>query len=79
MNRLAMEVAAASKVLENELPSRYVKPTHSNVLIDTAKRLQRLQTRAGKLRRDLKATTAEIRLAKRGLRALAQQMSRGEA
>jgi hypothetical protein len=68
----------ASKVLENKLPAAFVKPTYGNALIDTAKRLQRLQTKAGKLRRDLKATVTAIRVAKRELKALVQQIGRGE-
>jgi hypothetical protein len=78
MSRLSIEVAAASKVLENHLPAAFVKPTYGNALIDTAKRLQRLQTKAGKLRRDLRAAEAAIRAAKRELKALALQIGRGE-
>jgi hypothetical protein len=76
-HRLAADVAAASHP-SNELPARFVKPTHSNMLIDVAKRLQRLQTRGAKLRKDLKRNDADIRLAKRDLRALTQQISKGE-
>lgn len=68
---LAMEVAQADTVLRNELPSIYRKPTRSNFLIETAKQLQRLQTKASKLRRALKVTEAEIRLRKHELRAVA--------
>src|SRR5438128_2287811 len=68
---LAREVAQADTVLTNHLPAIYVKPTRSNFLIDTAKKLQRLQTKASKLRRELKVTEAEIRMRKHELRAVA--------
>jgi Skp family chaperone for outer membrane proteins len=73
---LAADVAAAATT--NELPARYTKPTHANLLIDVAKRLQRLQTRAARLRKELKRTDQEIKHARRELGALAQQLKRGE-
>jgi F0F1-type ATP synthase epsilon subunit len=77
-HRIAAEVAEASRALANDLPVRHVKPTHANVLIDTAKRLQRLQSRAAKLRKALATTTRDIRHAKKELKALAQAIGRGE-
>lgn len=78
MNRIAAEVAEAS-VLTTELAATaiYKKPTHANVLVDVAKRLQRLQSRAARQRRDLKATLADIRIARRELKALAAQIGKG--
>jgi hypothetical protein len=58
--------------------SRFCSAVRKLAFSMAAKRLQRLQTRAGKLRRALKATTAENRRAKRELKALAQQIGRGE-
>jgi septal ring factor EnvC (AmiA/AmiB activator) len=72
------EVAEASIALANELPVRHANASRSNMLIDTAKRLQRLQTRRAKLRKELKTIDADIRHAKRELRALAQVIGRGE-
>ena len=73
------EVAEASIVLANDLPARSVKhATRSNMLIDTAKRLQRLQTRRARVRKELKTIDHDIRHAKRELRALAQAIGRGE-
>jgi ribosomal protein L7Ae-like RNA K-turn-binding protein len=78
MKRMAREIAEAHMAVTNELPARFVKPTRSNMLIDVAKKLQRLQTRAAKLRKYLKATTTEIRHQKRTLKALAHEIGRGE-
>lgn len=78
MKKLAREVGEAARVLEHELPARHVKPTRSNLLIETAKRLQRLQTRAAKLRKELKAALHDIRAAKRDLKALAREIGRGD-
>jgi septal ring factor EnvC (AmiA/AmiB activator) len=47
------------------------------MLIDIAKRLQRLQTRGAKLRKELKRNDTDIRHVKRELRALSQQLTRG--
>jgi hypothetical protein len=73
------EVAEASIVLANDLPARQPNGhSRSDLLIDTAKRLQRLQTRRARLRKELKTTDADIRHAKKTLRALAQAIGRGE-
>lgn len=78
-SRLSQEVAAASRVLTSELGTPiYQKPTRSNLLIDTAKRLQRLQTKASKLKKDLKRTVGEVKAAKRLLKSLAQEIGKGE-
>jgi hypothetical protein len=76
MSRLSREVAEASRVLENELPSaRFVKPSTGNALVDSAKRVQRLSTKAAKLRRELKTVEADIRTEKRHLKALCQEVA----
>jgi hypothetical protein len=76
-SRLAHEVAEASRALVSELPVViYRKPTHANVLVDIAKKLQRLQTKAKRQRRELAATLAEIKIAKRELRAVAQAIGK---
>jgi hypothetical protein len=73
------EVAEAALVLANELPARTVKhETRSNMLIDTAKRLQRMQSRRARVRKELKALDHDIRYAKRELRALVAVIGRGE-
>lgn len=78
MTRLAQEVANVSKVLDNELPARFVKTGHADVLVQTAKRLERLQARRRKLRRELKNVDSDIRLEKRTLRALIQSIGKGD-
>ena len=67
----------AALVLSNELPSHFVKPTHSNVLVDIAKRLQRLQTKRAKLKRELKKIDADIKHSKKELRAVSADIGRG--
>lgn len=64
-------------VLDTELPCASLKPNHGDVLVATAKRLERLQARRRKLRRDLKAVDNDIRLETRHLRALLQQVGKG--
>lgn len=76
--RLSQEVANASKVLANELPNKFVKSGYTDVLVATAKKLERLQNRRRKVRKELKTLNEDIRLAKRELKALAQQIGRGE-
>lgn len=73
--RLASEVAEASRTTTAPI---YIKPTIGNVLIDTAKRLQRLQTKRARLTRDLKFVNQAIRAAKSDLRGLARQIGKGE-
>lgn len=73
----ASEIAEASIALANDLPVAYVKPTYSNALIDTAKRLQRLQSKAKRLRRELKTIAQDIKTTKRELKALAAELKRG--
>lgn len=65
----AQEVANADRALVNELPSKQAR--RSNGLVESAKRIQRLQTKAAKLRRQLKAVQFEIRHEKKMLRGLA--------
>lgn len=78
MTKLSREVGEAALALETNLPPVYVRPTKSNALIEIAKKLQRLQTKAARLRRDLRVTLHDIRTAKRELKALAQSIGRGE-
>ena len=72
------EVAEAAFALANDLPVRHANVSRSNMLIDTAKRLQRLQSRRARVRKELKTIEADIRHAKKELRALAQVIGRGE-
>lgn len=46
-------------------------PTHEAALIQEARRLTRLQAKRTRLRRELKDVEAEIKLARKNLRALA--------
>lgn len=78
-HHLSLEVARAVTALENDLPVGYAKPTHTNVLVEIAKRLQRLQTKAKRQRKDLDLTLADIKRAKKELKAIAQAMQRGDA
>lgn len=77
-SRIAREVGEASRVISSELPSRFVKTSHTDVLVQIAKRLQRLQTQRAKTRKTLKRIDADIRQAKRELRALAAEIGRGK-
>lgn len=79
-SRIASEVAEAM-TLTTELAETaiYRKPTHANVLVDIAKKLQRLQTRAARQKKELKATLLDIRIAKRKLKAIAGQIGKGTA
>lgn len=76
--RRALEIAEASLALANELPARVVKTTHADVLVQAAKRLERLQAKRRKLRRELKQVDADIRFEKKSLRALVQQVGKGD-
>jgi hypothetical protein len=77
-NEVATEVANASMVLDNELESRITPRTgRADFLVQTAKQLQRLQTKRSKMRRDLKVIEQEIRMRKRELKALAQEIKTG--
>jgi hypothetical protein len=78
MHRTRNEVAEATMALVTELPARHSKPTYGNMLIDVAKRLQRLQTRAKRLRKELKTTDRDIRRAKKELRVLAHEVGSGK-
>lgn len=77
-HRLAGDIATAATAASGA-PARFVKPTSSNMLVDVAKRLQRLQTRGARLRKESKRNDADIRAAKRELQALIQHVNgRGE-
>ncbi len=78
-HQLAREIAEASRVLDTELPYRTVKRnTTGNVLVDAAKRVQRLQTKARRLRRELKATLADLKAEQRIMKALIREISAGK-
>ncbi len=74
-NSLAAEIAEAA--FASVLPS-YTKPKFQDELVRTAKRLQRLQTRKSSLRAHLRAVEADIKQTKRELKALCQQLQKGE-
>lgn len=79
MRRLSSEVAEASVVLTNELHAIHKKPTHANVLVDLAKKFQRLQSKARRQRRELTGTLGEIRITKKEMKALIAEMGKGAA
>lgn len=79
MSKLSREVAEASRVADHDLPSRFVSAKQTDVLVQTAKRLQRLQTRRGRLKKELRKVEQDIRLEKRHLNALVQSISKAEA
>lgn len=66
--RLHQEVADAYNVLDNELPSRQARPSTARVIVDYAKQLQRAQTKARRLRKELKRVEKDIRTIKRMLK-----------
>lgn len=58
--------------------TQFAKQTYQDELVRVAKRLQRLQTTRAKYRRGLKGCDQDIKTAKRELKALCAQLSRGE-
>jgi len=74
-HRLAGDIATAATLAADGGRARFAKPTDSNMLIDVAKRLQRLQTRGARLRKESKRNDADIRAAKRELKALSQRVA----
>lgn len=78
MGKLASEVAEASRVLSNDLPARHTSTKHTDELVRVAKHLERLQRRRRTLRKDLKIIESEIKRAKRDLKALAHDISKGQ-
>lgn len=86
MSRLSREVAEASRLvgqdspLSTELPSPiFRRPTTGHALVDAAKRVQRLQTKAARLRRELKTTEADLKTEKKHLKALVNEIAKGQA
>jgi hypothetical protein len=70
--KLRSEAALASLALRTELPTTHAgKLRDVDNVVAAAKRLQRLQTRRSKLRRDLRAVEADIKHARKMLRAFA--------
>jgi hypothetical protein len=69
---LAQEVANASRVLQNDLEAKQQRtPRDYSIVVEEARRLERLQARRRKLRRDLRAIEADIRHSKKMLKAFA--------
>jgi len=80
MNRVAQEVAEASRITDTELPNViFRRPTQENALVDVAKKVQRLSTKCTRLRRELKRAVADLRAEKRNLRALTQAIRSGRS
>jgi hypothetical protein len=71
--RLHQEVADAYNVLENELPSKQARPSTARVIVDYAKQLQRAQTKARRLRKELKRVEQDIRVIKRMLKGVVEK------
>ena len=72
---IAQEVAGATNVLTNELEAKTLHPTRHNPtrsawIVSEAKKLQRLQTKARKLRSQLTQIKKDIRDCKRTLRGI---------
>lgn len=77
-NRVAHEVANAARAIENDLPSRFVSTKSTDVLVQIAKKIQRMQTKYNARARALKALAREIRAEKKNLRALARSIGKDE-
>jgi len=83
--RMSLEIAEASRQLgpdtpiDRPRPAIFTKATTPNVLVDCAKRVQRLQTKAARLRRELKTVEADLRHEKKTMRALVNEIARGKA
>jgi hypothetical protein len=71
--RLHQEVADAYNVLKNELPSKQARPSTARVIVDYAKQLQRAQTKARRLRKELKRVEQDIRVIKRMLKGVVEK------
>lgn len=74
MKHISHEVAEASRAAA----AKFTSAKYTDVLVQTAKQLERLQARRRRLRKDLKQVEESIRCAKRELRMLAQQIGKGK-
>lgn len=76
----AQEIGEASRLLPGE-PIGVVSPTRSNFLIDTAKKLQRLETKKARLTRAynkaMRELKADMKLTKKELKAVANEIGKG--
>lgn len=70
-SKLALETANAFRALENELPAKQVTPTSRNLVIDEARRLERLLAKRRRLKRELRALDRDIKHSRRMLKAFA--------
>jgi hypothetical protein len=71
VSRVRKEIAEASRVLENELPARQAAPRNQNLVIEEARRLERLMAKRRRLRRELRVVDADIKHARKMLKAFA--------
>jgi ribosomal protein L35 len=71
MRKIAREVAEASHVLQNELPAAQRAPRNQNLVIEEARRLERLMAKRRRLRRELRVVDADIKHARKMLKAFA--------
>jgi seryl-tRNA synthetase len=78
MSKLSREVGEASKALTNDLPARFVSTKHTDALIQSAKKIQRMQNRRNALRRELRKLEQDIRHEKKMLKAMAAAIGKGE-
>lgn len=65
------EVAEASRVLENELPAKQSRPRNQQLVIEEARRLERLLAKRRRLRRELRVVDGDIKHARKMLKAFA--------
>lgn len=75
LTKLSREIAEASRA---DKDARHASTTHTDVLVATAKMLERLQSKRRKLRKALKQIEGDIRLTKREVKALARQIASGK-
>jgi septal ring factor EnvC (AmiA/AmiB activator) len=73
-SRVSREIAEASRVRDGA-HTRRPRVKHTDVLVDTARQLERLQAKRRRLRKELREIETNIKHAKRELRALAAQVS----
>lgn len=80
MTQLSREVAQAAVMRGLELEHRQRRPLpagHSKLLVQQAKRLERLQDRRRKLRRELRRVEQEIKTQRRLLAAVQRELAQG--
>lgn len=69
-NRIARDVAEASRVT-HEARTRKPRVSNTDVLVDIARQLERLQAKRRKMRRELRNVELDIKRVKREMKALA--------